>query len=637
MSLVKFESVDNFKSVKSINPKDISEEVLQTVKKLDERKEIEPIILSILYDTNDTPHGPVEIVDILTHKVSINGTPGLAAFIIKGKSFPTVRPQHVSHQIYKLEKISDLKYTIFAATGTVLDQAKEQFISTSSRLGCDYLMLDLHDLSRLFVAFGFICPKDGKRIHSGKCSCGYSPNIKTPNVLQKDAISSLHDSHKMGHAAGLVVMPTGSGKTWVAVKDIASGDYKKVIYLAHTNEILDNAEDEFLKVFNSNDIFRADGPFHPSELKRINLTTIQLLSRHIRKFADADIDYVVVDEFHHAGAKSYRKTIETLRSEFLLGLTATPFRADRQDIYELCHSNILVSYELRSGIDSGVLCPYHYYGCFDDIDYSKIKHNGVHYDIRDLEKALIIPERDQAIISKWQDTCDGKATIAFCCSHKHAVRVAKSFKSNNISAKTYLSTNTREERKSLLKDFKSGKIKIICAVDVLNEGADLPFVEALLFLRPTESKRIFFQQLGRGLRRYVGKSHCVVIDFIGSFKNAYKIVEYQGLNPIDDLDNIVRAERAKSVKEVLNLPLGCEVVFDEKVIDVFADQTMNPAFATRYNIARILIYQYRKLERKLGRQAEKIDIDRSNRLDSSFYVLVFGSWKKFNDLIKNER
>lgn len=170
----------------------------------------------------------------------------------------------------------------------------------------------------------------------------------------------------------------------------------------------------------------------------------------------------------------------------------------------------------------------------------------------------------------------------------------------------------------------------------MNEGADIPFVECLLFLRPTESKRIFLQQLGRGLRRYVGKSHCIVIDFIGNFKNAYKIAEYQDLLPYDYYVNPFALTRPKNFKEVLNLPLGCEVHFDRKVIELFAEQTLDPKFATRQNISIILIYQYAKTWRYLKRRPIKRDIDRHQLLHSDFYKSVFGSWREFEQVISAE-
>ncbi len=161
-SLIKIDDFDNFKQVSGFPPVTITKELLDTVRKLDERKELEPFIRSILFDSSDTPHGPAEIVDILTHKVSVKGKSGLAGFIIKGKSFPKVRPKHVSHQIYRLEKIDGLRFAVFAASGTILDKAKEQFCSTAERLKCLYAIFDAVDLARLFTAFGFFCPRDAR-------------------------------------------------------------------------------------------------------------------------------------------------------------------------------------------------------------------------------------------------------------------------------------------------------------------------------------------------------------------------------------------------------------------------------------------------------------------------------------------
>ena len=266
-----------------------------------------------------------------------------------------------------------------------------------------------------------------------------------------------------------------------------------------------------------------------------------------------------VDEFHHAAARSYRRSVDALQPEFLLGLTATPFRGDQQDVLELCNNNVVVDYDLRQGIEFGVLSPYHYFGCFDDIDYTDIRHNGTRYDVRDLERALVIPERDQAIIERWNEKALGKPTIAFCCSQTHAQRVSESFEAADIPAATYIADTPHEERSALRDRLRRGELKVLCVVDILNEGIDLPFVECLLFLRPTESKRVFFQQFGRGLRRFVGKDHCTVIDFIGNFKNAHAIVEHLGLEPYEHEDPGRESTRGRSAKDILNLPMGCEV------------------------------------------------------------------------------
>ena len=160
-------------------------------------------------------------------------------------------------------------------------------------------------------------------------------------------------------------------------------------------------------------------------------------------------------------------------------------------------------------------------------------------------------------------------------------------------------------------------------------GADIRSVECLLFLRPTESKRIFLQQLGRGLRRHVGKAHCVVIDFIGNFRNAYKLVEYHGLQP-DETE--VSVGVGMTIREVLDLPLGCKVEFDEKVLQLFAEQTLDPKTATRQNISRILYHQYERLRKSLGRNPTPKDIDRYSLLGVNFYKRVFGSWKRFIEM-----
>lgn len=631
--LVRLEEFDCFRSVLKHVTEEVDEVVVASVRDLDERTELEPALRSILTDVGDTPHGPAEIVDILTHKLTLNRRSGIAAFILKGKSFPKVRPSDVSHQIYRLEKIEDLAYAVFAASGVILDQAKEQFISTAVRVSEAYCILDAHDLGRLLIGSGFLCPRDGRRISSGRCTCGYSPKNKILNVLQKETLKELAAAHGLGQSAGLVILPPGSGKTRIAAQDVRSMDSQRILYVAHTHEILDVAEAEFGAVFGPAKVDRLEVVSNPGD-STVHLATIQLLRRHLDRIDPDTYDYVVVDEFHHAAAPTYRQLLDALRPRFLLGLTATPFRGDRQEIAEICGGNVVVNYELRSGIELGILTPYHYYGCFDDIDYSKISHTQGGYNVRDLERALVIPERDAAIIAQWRKLAEGTPTLAFCCSHRHAKRMSKSLCDAGIRAAVYLGSTPIPERQDLAGKLQSGDLQVLCVVDVLNEGADFPFVETLLFLRPTESARIFHQQLGRGLRKAVGKSHCTVIDFIGNFKNAYKLVEYHGLLPY--LEGQTRPTgNSVTPKSVLNLPLGCKVQFDTRVVDVFARQSLSPGNATRHNIGRILIYQYARLEKRLGRRPTKKDVDRNLWLGRDLYKLVFGSWSAFQNGYKD--
>jgi hypothetical protein len=447
--LLAVDRFDNFKAVRDFPAGSFVPEVVDKTRDLDEREELEPFLRAILTDTNETPHGPAEIADILTHKLTVDNTTGLAAFILKGKSFSVVRPKHVSHQIYRLEKIAGLRFAVLAVTGNLLDQAKEQFVATVERLGCSYAILDAGDLARLFIAHGFFCPRDGNRIAAGRCRCGYSPRKRLLNILQKEALDELSQAHKLGQKAGLIILPPGSGKTRIAAEDAKALSARRVLYVAHTHEILDVAQSEFAAVFGERQVGRISTGKELLERKRVKLATVQWLKNHLGRVGGKAVDYLIIDEFHHAAAESYRKLMEAVGHPFLLGLTATPFRGDRQDILELCHGNVLVNAELRAGIDSGILAPYHYFGSFDDIDYSRLSHNGLRYSVRDLERALVIPERDRAVIRKWRERGELKPTLAFCCSHGHAIRVAKSFLDHGVAAETYLSTTPQDDRHKL--------------------------------------------------------------------------------------------------------------------------------------------------------------------------------------------
>ena len=247
-----------------------------------------------------------------------------------------------------------------------------------------------------------------------------TPTTHPSNILQQEALRCLAESHENNERSGAIILPTGSGKTRVAVTDTHRQNLSTIVYTAHTHEILEDAEREFLRHFPAADVSRFVKPPTTETLKRVNLISIQTLSRNLNAFEGVAVDYMVVDEFHHAAAKSYRNSIVKIAPNFLLGLTATPFRSDQQDVLKLCNNNVLISYDLKDGINLGILSPYHYFGYFDDIDYSKIQHNGIRYDIRDLERKLLVPERHRAIVEKWKEKAEGKATIAFCCSHQHA-------------------------------------------------------------------------------------------------------------------------------------------------------------------------------------------------------------------------
>ncbi len=263
----------------------------------------------------------------------------------------------------------------------------------------------------------------------------------------------------------------------------------------------------------------------------------------------------------------------------------------------------------------GILSPYHYFGCFDDT--SIIRRSAVQMVVITsvIWSGRCNPEARPCDHSEMEGESTRKSNNCVLLHPRAARRVAKSFNKSGVPAGVYISETTADERQELLGKLANGDIHVLCTVDVFNEGADLPFVECLLFLRPTESKRIFYQQLGRGLRQYSGKTYCTVIDFIGNFHNAYKIVEYQNLLPFEESDLIPAFRYARTRKDILNLPLNCEVHFEEKVIKVFADQALDPRYATRHNIGRIMLYEYDRLRGHLGQThpSEKLIVTYSRR------------------------
>ncbi len=617
--LIRLDDIPAFSAVKDTPLHEVTDALRAAVRQLHEVHDMEEFFRAILFDRAATPHGPAELVDILTHRLEVDDKSGWGAFVLKGRSFKTVRHSDVAHQIYRLEKIDGLNLAVFGASGVVLDAAKEQFSSTCQRLGVAHCFMDADDLARLFWAYGFLCPRDGQRITGGRCSCGYAPRQASFNILQNEALQELKRAHELKQQRGLVVLPPGTGKTRIAAQDAKRSGAISVLYIAHTHEILEVAHSEFSAVYGTENV--GSGIEYA-----VSLITIQYLTKNLDAWINRVIDYVVIDEFHHAAAKTYRDAVRKLNFGFLLGLTATPFRADRQDIAELCDGNVVVNYELRAGVETGILSPYHYFGCFDDVNYTDLNIENGKYSVRDLERKLIIKERHEAIVKKWQEKAFNKPTLAFCCSHRHADRVAAEFKEQGIASATYVSSTTQVERKKLISQLEKGKIKVLCVVDVLNEGADIRFIECLLFLRPTDSKRIFLQQLGRGLRKHVGKAHCIVIDFIGNFRNAYKLVEYHGLRPEETESS---SGVGRTIRDVLDLPIGCKVEFDERVLHIFAEQTLDPRTATRQSISRILFYQYEKLAVRLGRSPSRRDVNRHLLLGVKFYEQVFGNWKRF--------
>jgi len=375
---------------------------------------------------------------------------------------------------------------------------------------------------------------------------------------------SIHQRYK-----NLVVAATGTGKTLISAFDFARF-YKQhpeanFLFVAHRQEILKQALSAYRGVLKNNQFGELWVAEHKPNSYQHLFASIQSLNLQLSSLPlTADFyDYIVIDEVHHIAANSYRGLLEYFSPKILLGLTATPERHDGQNILDDFCGVIAAEIRLPEAINQRYLCPFQYFAIDDDTDLRNIKWHQGRYDIAELSHLYTHNEQRVArIISSLNDTVTDIGQIkalAFCVSKEHAEYMAKKFNLAGISADILTSDNSHErqqKRQSLI----SGHVNILCVVDIFNEGVDIPDVDTLLFLRPTESLTIFLQQLGRGLRLTDDKQCCTVLDFVGNSRDEY------------DFSQKFRALVGKtnqSIKDEINndfphLPLGCRIELEEQ-------------------------------------------------------------------------
>lgn len=421
-----------------------------------------------------------------------------------------------------------------------------------------------------------------------------------PRGAQIEALCALEDTRAEGAKKALIHAATGIGKTYLAAFD--SKTYEKVLFVAHREEILKQAAESFRNVRSSEDYGFFTGDEKCTD-KSVIFASVATLGKteylNEKYFAPDYFNYVVIDEFHHAVNNQYRKIIEYFKQQFLLGLTATPERMDGKNIYEICDYNVPYEISLKDGINKGMLVPFHYYGIYDETDYTKLHVVRGKYVEEELNKTYIGNVYRHDLIYKYYCKYGSKQALGFCCSRKHAEEMAKEFSRRGIpSAAVYSNADGKfsMDRTEAIEKLESRKIKVIFSVDMFNEGVDIPSVDMVMFLRPTESPVVFLQQLGRGLRRSKGKEYLNVLDFIGNYEKAGR-VRYllTGKNKVE--------KQAYSPADKTNYPDDCFVDFDMKLIDLFAemDKKQQP-------LKDQIKKEYFRVKELLGKQPSRMDL-----------------------------
>jgi superfamily II DNA or RNA helicase/diadenosine tetraphosphate (Ap4A) HIT family hydrolase/HKD family nuclease len=385
-----------------------------------------------------------------------------------------------------------------------------------------------------------------------------------PRPVQREALTALERTRLAGFRAGLVVMATGMGKTWLAAFDTARPQFRRVLFVAHREEILRQSLEVFRRVQPHADLGMYYGGAKEPEA-RVLFASIQTLAANLHRFAPGRFDYVVVDEFHHAAARSYRKVLDHFQPEFRLGLTATPQRLDGADLFALCADNLVYECSLTDGMIRGDLSPFRYFGIADDVDYTPIPWRGGRFDLVALTQAVETQERVRHALEEWRKKGAGR-TLAFCVTVSHADFMAEYFRRDGVAAVAVHSGPTSAPRAGSIERLRAGDLQVICTVDMFNEGLDVPEVDAVLMLRPTESPVVFLQQLGRGLRRSDGKDVLTVINFIGnhrSFLIKPRTLLALGTGQQPGTGKVLEAMRTGD----FGLRDGCSAVYDVELID----------------------------------------------------------------------
>ena len=421
-----------------------------------------------------------------------------------------------------------------------------------------------------------------------------------PRGAQIEALCALEDTRAEGAKRALVQAATGVGKTYLAAFD--SKSYERVLFVAHREEILKQAAASFRNVRNSEDYGFFTGEEKSTD-KSVIFASVATLGRSEylseKYFAPDYFQYLVIDEFHHAVNEQYQRIVKYFKPQFLLGLTATPERMDGRNIYELCDYNVPYEISLKDAINKGMLVPFHYYGIYDDTDYSGLHLIRGRYDEKELNETYIGNVHRHDLIYKYYCKYGSKKALGFCCSRAHAEEMAKEFCERGIpSVAVYSNTNGTysEERGKAIEKLKSGEIRVIFSVDMFNEGVDITSVDMVMFLRPTESPIVFLQQLGRGLRRSKGKEYLNVLDFIGNYEKAGRVRFLLTGRTLGKNEYYNPADRSA-------FPDDCLIDFDMKLIDLFSEMDKK-----HLKIKDQIRNEYYRVKELLGRIPSRMDL-----------------------------
>lgn len=439
-----------------------------------------------------------------------------------------------------------------------------------------------------------------------------------PNIMQIQALKNL-ESLRSYAKRGLLISATGTGKTYLSGFDVKNAKAEKVLFIAHRKTILSKAKETFETIIKDKKMSIYDGSIGEEDYI---FAMIQTMSKkeHLEKFPKDYFDYIIIDEVHHVGAKSYQSLINYFTPKFMLGMTATPERGDNFDIYELFHHNIAYEIRLHDALREELLCPFHYFGISD------IEVDGELITEKTVVKKLTADERVNHIIEKsrfYGYSGDKLHGLIFVSRVEEAIELTEKMKNRGIRCEVLTGEDSDNKREKTILDLEEGKIEYIITVDIFNEGVDIPCINQVILLRPTESSIVYIQQLGRGLRKYEGKEYVVILDFIGNYEKNFLI-------PVAvSQDNSYDKEYMK--RFIMNgtdmIPGQSSIIFEEIVKERIFENINKNNFSTKKNIER----DFNLLEKQLGRIPMLYDFFHHNMIDPS---VILKYKKTYDEILK---
>jgi superfamily II DNA or RNA helicase len=394
---------------------------------------------------------------------------------------------------------------------------------------------------------------------------------------QESALLALERVRAEGKTIALLEHATGAGKTVTAIAD-ARRLGGRTLWLVHRRDLVAQTQREFQRLWPEAETGRYYGGSHETEADNL-VAAIQSIADHLDEFGPRKFSYVVIDEAHHAAADTYRRILEYFEPRFILGLTATAERADGQNLLELfrdCAHRLT----LQEAVERGELAPIRCVRVKTNVDLSRVRYNQVQYNRRDIEEAIAIPARDRLIVDTYLQHVPNRKAVAFAVNVRHGEALAEEFQRSGVPAQSVSGRMPNREREETLRAFHDGRVRVLCACDILNEGWDCPDIEVLLMARPTLSRVIYLQQLGRGTRKAPGKECLIVFDFVDNASrynqslSAHRVLGKNGYRPGGLLlapPNLLAAEeealaRGERPTTVLEIGLWAK---DYEPIDVF--------------------------------------------------------------------